>query len=77
MVVIYRSVETRHGSRPERDSESGPGEREMLRRENPMSGRTKQLVPGRECKTVTDVETSKAGEIGQRCPVSAFGIDTL
>lgn len=75
--VFYRSVEARHGSRPERESGSGPGEREMLRRENPRSGRTEQSVPGRGRRTVQDVETSKAGGFGQRCPRPVIAIDTL
>jgi hypothetical protein len=49
----------------------------MLRRVNPKSGRAEQSVPGRGRKTVKDVETSKTGGYGQRCPYPAVGIDTL
>jgi len=63
--VINRSVEARHGSRPERDSESGPSEREKLRRVNPRSGSIEQSVPGRERQSVKDVETSQAAGSGR------------
>jgi len=63
--VINRSVEARHGSRPERDSESGPGEREKLRRVNPRSGSIEQSMPGRERQSVKDVETSKTAGSGR------------
>jgi hypothetical protein len=65
--VISRSVEARNGSRSERDGESGPSEREKLRRANPRSGSIEQSMPGRERKSVKDVETSKAAGSG-KCP---------
>jgi hypothetical protein len=63
--VVNRSVEARHGSRPERDSESGPGEREKLRRVNPRSGSIEQSMTSREHQSVKDVETSKAAGSGR------------
>jgi len=74
--VINRSVEARLGSRPERDSELGPGEREKLRRVNPRSGSIEQSMPGCERQSVKDVETSKAAGSG-KCPHPVFVIDTL